>query len=99
MRVEVPSLLFPRAPESLAAFLRDAHAPVTLSRAGAAHRLVPAEKALKKRMVKEGTCVEAGDRWTLDLVVGPKFSLGQWMHASGGRGAARAALVEVNEIT
>src|SRR5208283_1965383 len=40
MRVEVPSSLLPRAPENLAAFLRDAHAPVTLSRAGGAQRLV-----------------------------------------------------------
>jgi len=99
MRVEVPSSLFPGAPESLAVFLRDAHAPVTLSRAAGAQRLVPAEKALKKRMLREGTCVETPSGWILDLVVGPKFSLGQWLQSSGGKGAARAALVEVTEIS
>jgi hypothetical protein len=99
MRVEVPSSLFPRAPENLAAFLRDAHAPVTLFRAGGVQRLVPAEKALKKRMLREGTCVETRNGWTLDLLVGPKFSLGQWLQSSAGKGAARAVLVEVREIT
>ena len=99
MRVEVPSSFFPRAPENLAAFLRDAHAPVTLSRAGGVQRLVPAEKALKKRMLREGTCMETRNGWTLDLVVGPKFSLGQWLQSFGGKGAARSALVEVREIT
>ncbi len=99
MRVEVPSLLFPHAAENLAAFLRDAHAPVTLSRTGGMERLVPAEKALKKRMLRQGTCLETRDGWTLDLIVGPKFPLGQWLQSSGGKGAARAALVEVMEIT
>jgi Radical SAM superfamily/Radical SAM proteins, N-terminal len=99
MRVEVPSSLFPHAPENLAVFLRDAHAPVTLSRAGGVQRLVPADRALKKRMLREGTCVETRSGWILDLVVGPKFSLGQWLQSSGGKGAARAALVEVTEIT
>jgi hypothetical protein len=99
MRVEVPSSLFPRAPESLAVFLRDAHAPVTLSRVGGTQRLLPAEKALKKKMLREGSCVETPDGWILDLVVGPKFSLGLWLQSSGGKGAARAALVEVTEIS
>jgi len=99
MRVELPSSLFPQAPENLAAFLRDAHAPVTLFRAGGTQRLVPAEKSLKKKMLREGTCVETPGGWMLDLLVGPKFSLGQWLQSSAGKAAARAALVEVTEIT
>ncbi len=99
MRVELPSSLFPHAPENLAAFLRDAHAPVTLFRAGGAQRLVPAEKSLKKRMLMEGTCAETRDGWTLDLLVGPKFPLGRWLQSSAGKAAARAALVEIRGIT
>lgn len=99
MRVELPSSLFPKAPENLAAFLRDVHAPVTLFRAGGTQRLVPAEKSLKKKMLQEATCVQTGNGWTLDLLVGPKFSLGQWLQSSAGKGAARAVLVEVGEIT
>jgi hypothetical protein len=99
MRVELPASLFPRAPENLAVFLRDAHAPVTLLRTGGALRLVPAGKSLKKKMLQEGICVETRNGWTLDLLVGPKFSLGQWLQSSAGKGAARAVLVEVREIT
>ena len=99
IHVEVSSSIFPRAAESLAAFLRDAHAPVTLSRAGGALKLVPAEKTLKRKMLREGTCMEIPDGWALDLVIGQKFPLGQWLQSSAGRAGARAALVEIREIT
>jgi hypothetical protein len=98
MRVELPASLLSHAAEDLAAFLRDAHAPVTLVRAGSAQRLVPAEKSLKKRMLREGTCARTRTGWLLDLLVGPRFSLGQWLQSSAGKGAPRAALVEVREI-
>lgn len=99
MRVELPSSLFPDAPGSLAAFLRDTHAPVTLFRTGGALRLVAAEKSLKKRMLLGGTCVKARDGWMFDLRVGPKFSLERWLKSSAGRGATHAVLVEISEIT
>ena len=47
VRIELPSPLFPQPAARLAAFLRDAHAPVTVSRSGNALRFTVPEKSLK----------------------------------------------------
>jgi hypothetical protein len=61
-------------------------------------KFVAAERSLKKRMLLDGTSEKTRDGWKLDLHVGPKFSLGQWLQSSAGRGATHAVMVQISEI-
>ena len=99
VRLELPSALFADAPESLAAFLRDSHAPVTLSRSEGAVRLNAHDKSLKKKMLLEGTCVGTADGFLFDLLIGPKMTLGKWLESFGKRGMPRRALAEITSIS
>jgi hypothetical protein len=101
MRVtlDLPRRWFPDAPSRLAAFLRDAHAPVTLSRSGTGLKLEAHEKALKKKMLLAGSCEETGDGCRLDLVIGPKMGLGEWLRSFEESNALRRALAEIVEIS
>ena len=99
VRLELPAVLFADAPASLAAFLRDSHAPVTLSRSAGAVRLHAHDKSVKKRMLLEGTCAGTADGFLLDLLIGPKMALGTWLESFGGRGMPRRALAEIAAIS
>jgi hypothetical protein len=99
VRLELPAALFAQAPARLAAFLRDSHAPVTLSRSAGTVRLHAHDKSLKKRMLLEGTCAGTADGSHLDLLIGPKMALGTWLESFGGRGMPRRALAEITAIT
>jgi hypothetical protein len=98
MTLTLPRRWFSDAPSRLAAFLRDAHAPVTISRAGAVLKLDAHDKALKRKMLLAGSCEETGDDYRLDLVIGPKMDLGAWLRSFDEPGAARLALAEIVRI-
>jgi hypothetical protein len=93
--VELPADVFPYPAERLAEFLRDAHAPVTLSRRGNTVTFTAAEKALKKRLLLAGTCrsVEAGA--VLELSIGSRPFLVGWLKSFGQPEAVRGAMVEI----
>jgi len=96
VRVELPGEFFPHPAERLAAFLRDAHAPVTLSRLGEdTEAFTAAEKSLKKKMLLAGTCRASEEGSELELLVGSRPFLREWLESFGEPGTARRALVEI----
>jgi hypothetical protein len=99
VRVSLPRDLFPDAPARLAAFMKDSHAPVTLTRKGTAVTLVVGEKSLRKRSLLAATFQEATDTCRCELSIGPKAFLGDWLSSfGGGRETARRAMVEIVEV-
>jgi hypothetical protein len=98
LTLTLPRRWFSDAPSRLAAFLRDAHAPVTISRSGDALKLEAHEKALKRKMLLAGRCEETREDYRLDLVIGPKMDLGGWLRSFDEPGAERRALAEICEI-
>jgi len=98
LTLTLPRRWFPDAPGRLGTFLRDAHAPVTISRSGAALKLEAHEKALKRRMLLAGSCRETGDDYRLDLLIGPKMEIGGWLRSFEEPGAERRAVAEIVEI-
>ena len=99
VRLDLPRRWFADAPSRLAAFLRDSHAPVTLSRSGDGMKLDAQQKTLKKKMLLAGTCKETGDSYRFDLVIGPKMDLGAWLASFPEPNAARRGLAEILEIS
>jgi hypothetical protein len=95
VRLTLPAAFFPDPAASLAAFLRDHHAPVTMVRTGAVFRFSIQEKAMKKRMLLAGACSLSGPDHVLDLTVGIKPFLGAWLDGSPGPGASRRGLAEI----
>ena len=99
LRLHLPAGLFPDPVGRLALFLRDRHAPVTVMRAGGGWRLAVAEKSTKKGMILGGSGAEEANEVCVDLVVGPKFPLGEFLASFPEREAARRALVEVTAVS
>lgn len=97
--IELPSRSFPHAAERLAEFLRDAHAPVTLSRRGDMETFTVAEKALKKRLLMAGTCRSGETEAVLELAIGSRPFLGEWLRSFGQPQGARDALVEIRAFS
>jgi hypothetical protein len=96
VRLELPDPPFIGAPERLARFLRDAHAPVTLTRADdGGHHMVIGEKSLKKRMLLEGSARKGAEGYRMDLLIGPKIDLGAWLGSFAEPGAARLCGAEI----
>ena len=95
LRLELPGGFFPDPAQRLADFLRDAHAPVTLSRSGDTVTFTPAEKSLKKRMLLAGTCRTSRTGAAFDLQVGSRPFLREWLGSFGERETARRAVVEI----
>jgi hypothetical protein len=96
VRLDLPADLFPEPVARLAQLLRDKHAPVTLTRSGGVERFVVSEKSKKKQMLRAGTCLKVGAGHRLDLVLGRKPFLGDFLETFGG--AAHGALAEITEI-
>jgi hypothetical protein len=96
VRLELPADLFPEPAARLAEFLRDRHAPVTLKRSQGVERFIVPEKSLKKQMLLDGSCRAAGGGRILDLLLGRKPFLGDWLETSAH--AAHGALAEITEI-
>ena len=91
----LPALQFPRPADRLAAFLRDAHAPVTIQRDRDSFRLVVPEKSSRRRIIMEGSGTISNTRARIELGIGAKFRLGDFLDSFGTPAAARAAEVEV----
>jgi hypothetical protein len=99
VRLELPDPPFVGAPERLARFLRDAHAPVTLTRADdGGHHMVIGEKSLKKRMLLEGSARKGAGGYRMDLLIGPKIDLGAWLRSFEEPGAARLGWAEIGPL-
>jgi radical SAM superfamily enzyme YgiQ (UPF0313 family) len=95
VRVELPSRFFPDPAQRLADFLRDAHAPVTLSRAGNVETFTVPQKSLKKKMLLGGTCRASNGGTTFDLDIGSRPFLREWLESFRDTATARRALVEI----
>ncbi len=95
IRVELPSELFANPAQRLAEFLRDAHAPVTLSRAEGGWAFAVPEKSLRKRMLLEGRCGSDEKGAVLELSIGTKPFLEAWLDSFGQPGASRRARAEI----
>jgi hypothetical protein len=95
VRVELPGAYFPDPAQRLADFLRDAHAPVTLSRSGDTATFTAAEKSLKKRILLAGTCRTTSGGAELHLVVGSRPFLQEWLESFEDSRSARRALVQI----
>jgi hypothetical protein len=95
-RVTLPLAEFPAPDSRLAEVLRDMHAPVTLRRDGKTTRFVPSEKSLKKKLLLRGTCEKTGEGHRLELVLGGKPFLGEWLASFSGPQTVRRALVELS---
>ena len=97
VRLELPAYLFPDPGARFAKFLRDQHAPVTLTRSGDEERFVVPEKSMKKHMLHAGTCSKVDAGHLLQLVLGRKPFLGELLGTFPG--PAHGALAEIMEIT
>ena len=62
-------------------------------------RFIAAERSAKKRMLLSGSCRAEGDSHVLELTVGSRPFLGEWLSAAAEPGAARRALAEIQEIS
>jgi len=95
VRVELPGAYFPDPAQRLADFLRDAHAPVTLSRAGKTAKLSASPRSLKKKLLLSGTCRVRGAVSVLELEIGQRPFLREWLESFGDSRSARRALVQI----
>jgi hypothetical protein len=98
VRIELPAGVFPNPAGRLAEFLRDAHAPVTLTRRGDTESFVVPGKSAKKKLLLAGTCRSADAGAVLELSVGTRPFLGQWLASFGDPDAVRDAVVEIVRI-
>jgi radical SAM superfamily enzyme YgiQ (UPF0313 family) len=99
LRLELPGGFFPDPAQRLADFLRDAHAPVTLSRSGDTATFTASEKSLKKRMLLAGTCRTSRTGTAFDLQIGSRPFLREWLESFGERETARRAVVEILDLS
>ena len=95
VKVILPADLFADPAQRLADFMRDAHAPITLSRSGDTATFTAAEKSLKKKMLLAGTCRTGAAGAELDLTIGSRAFLKDWLESFGDMRTARSALVEI----
>ncbi len=96
--LDLPAALFPDPLAALAAHLQRLHSSSMIKREGDDRLLLPAEKALKKKLVMEARASRSGDGWHLALQVGAKFSLGDFLDSIGPDATALAGAVEVTGV-
>jgi radical SAM superfamily enzyme YgiQ (UPF0313 family) len=84
--------------QRLAEFLRDAHAPVTLVNAGDGVTLRVPEKSRGKRMVLSGSARQTGEGWVLELSIGTRPFLAEWLRSLGGPEVLRGTVVEIRSL-
>ena len=95
LRVELPYRFFAEPAQRLAEFLRDAHAPVTLSHSGDTTVFTAAQKSLRKRMLLGGTCRASEAGTTFELQIGSRPFLRGWLESFGEPQSARQAMVQI----
>jgi len=98
VRVRLPADPFREPAQRLAEFLRDVHAPVTITGPAAGCAFTVPEKSRKKRMVLAGTCRAEGADHALELRIGTHPFLQEWLQSFGQPEAARLALVEIRSL-
>jgi len=95
VQIRLPAQTFPYPASRLAAFLRDAHAPVTIKGPARDCAFEVSDKAARKRMLLAGSCRTDSGEHVLDLTVGARPFLQEWLQSFGDRELARLALVEI----
>ena len=98
VRVRLPADLFRDPARRLAEFLRDAHAPVTITGPATGCAFAVPEKSRKKRRVLAGTCRAEGRDHVLDLRIGTRAFLQEWLQSFGQPETARLAFVEIRSL-
>jgi radical SAM superfamily enzyme YgiQ (UPF0313 family) len=98
IRVRLPADLFPDPARRLAEFLRDAHAPVTITGPAAGCAFAVPEKSRKKHLVFAGACRREGPDHVLDLRIGTRPFLQEWLQSFGQPESARLALVQLRSL-
>ena len=98
VRVRLPAELFPDPARRLAEFLRDAHAPVTITGPAADSAFTVPQKSRKKRLVLAGTCRAEGSDHVLDLRIGTRPFLQEWLQSFGQPEGARLVLAEIRSL-
>ena len=83
--------------DALASFLNDCHAPVTIKRSGSAFGFVVPDKSARKRVVLAGKGTRSAHGVSMELSLGAKFRLGDFLRSLGSE-TARHALVEILRI-
>ncbi len=96
VRLELPTALLPDPAGRLADYLRQHHAPVTLTRSNGVETLIVPEKSMKKQMLRGGTCRRAEEASVFQLVMGRRPFLGDFLSTFDG--ATRGARAEITEI-
>jgi hypothetical protein len=97
--VSLPARFFPDPIGRLSRFLGELHAPVTVRREGRTWLFSGSDKARKRKMLLEGRGMEAKSEAALQLVVGRRFPLGEFLASFPERTAARRARVEVTGVS
>jgi radical SAM superfamily enzyme YgiQ (UPF0313 family) len=98
LSLTLPAVDFPDAGPRLRDFLRAAYVPCNVRREGAGFRFDLPPKALKKKVLFEGTYEQNGDRFTARLLVGPRFDLGGFLRSFGPPDRHRLAQVVVSGL-
>jgi len=95
LRVALPVGAARNPAQSLAEYLRDAHAPVTVVRSADGVRFTVPDKSLRKKMLLDGFGQETENGWVLELRVGQRPFVADWLERLGGRELVRGADVEI----
>jgi hypothetical protein len=98
LAIELPPTDFPDAGRQLLAFLRAAYVPCNVQREGAGYRFDLPARALKKKVLFEGTYEESDDRFIAHLTVGPKFDLLGYLRSFDGPDRHRLARACVTDL-
>ncbi len=100
--VSLPALHFPDPAGRLAAYLRESHAPVTIRRDEDRFELIVPDKSAKKKAILEGKGARTADGARMELVIGGKLRLDDFLGSFGDAGASaaarRSALAEVLSV-
>ncbi|MCX7037981.1 MAG: hypothetical protein NT005_02430, partial [Spirochaetes bacterium] len=94
----LPNAFCPQAGAHLADFLNREHVPITLRRAEGGGTYTVGEKALRKKALLAGRFTDSGREAVLELRVGLKFPLAEYLASFHGPGVSRRALLEVVSI-
>lgn len=98
VHLTLPAELFPAAALRLRDFLRGAYLPVNLRRAGESLQLELSPKALKKRIVLAGDCMQTATHSRIMLHVSDRFDLLGFLRSFGHQDLYRKAHVTVSEL-
>ena len=93
-----PHLPSARAARQVSDYLHLEHIPATVVRSPYGYDFQIAPRYQKKGIVFAGKVVESGDRWEVELTVGPKFDLSVLLNALASRTHEDQISVEIREV-